>query len=92
MQLRWITAAADRLEAIAEYLFEKSPRNAAQLIRKIDSAPSRLRSYPNLGRHGKEEETQEFVRAPWPYIIVYQIVGDAAYIVGLQHGAQDRPR
>ena len=39
MQVRWTTAAADDLEAIAEYLFEKSPRNAPQLIRKIYEAP-----------------------------------------------------
>jgi plasmid stabilization system protein ParE len=53
MQLRW-TAAADDLEGIAEYLFEKSPQNAAQLIRKIYEAPDILKSYPNLGRPGKK--------------------------------------
>ena len=92
MQLRWTTAAVNRLEATAEYLFEKSPRKAAQLIREIDSAPSRPRSHPNQGRPGKEEETRELVHAPLLYIVVNQIVGDATYIVGMLHGAQDRPR
>lgn len=35
MLLRWTAAAADDLEEIAEYLLEKSPGNAAQIIRKI---------------------------------------------------------
>ena len=92
MQLRWTTAAADDLEGIAEYLFEKSPRNVAQLIRKIYGAPSRLKSHPNLGRPGKKEGTRELVIAPLPYIVVYQIVGDAIYILRVLHGAQDWPR
>ncbi len=32
MQVRWTTAAANDLENIADYLFEKTPENAARLI------------------------------------------------------------
>jgi toxin ParE1/3/4 len=92
MQLRWTTAAADDLEGIAEYLFEKSPQNAPQLIRKICEAPSSLKTYPNLGRAGKKGGTRELVLTPLPYIVVYQIVGDAIYILRVLHGAQDWPR
>lgn len=92
MQLRWTTVAADDLEGIAEYLFEKSPQNAAQLIRKVYEAPSNLRTYPNLGRPGKKDGTRELVIAPLPYIIVYQIVGDIVYILRILHGAQDWQR
>jgi plasmid stabilization system protein ParE len=56
MQLRWTASAADDLEVIAQYLFEKSPQYTAQLIRKIYEAPSCLKSYPNLGRLGKKDE------------------------------------
>ena len=59
MRLRWTMAAADDLEGIVEYLFEKSPQNAAQLIRKIYEAPSSLETYPKLGRPGKKEGTRE---------------------------------
>jgi toxin ParE1/3/4 len=92
MRLRWTIAAADDLEGIAEYLFEKSPQIAAQLIRKIYESPSRLETYPKLGRPGKKEGTRELVLAPLPYIVVYQIMGDAAYILRILHGAQDWPR
>jgi len=92
MQLRWTTAAADDLEGIAEYLFEKSPQNAAQLIRKIYEAPSILKSYPNMGRPGKKEGTRELVLTPLPYIVVYQIMGDATNVLRILHGAQDWPR
>lgn len=91
MQLRWTTAAADDLEAIAEYLFEKSPQSAPQLIHKIYEAPLVLRNYPNLGRAGKKEGTRELVIAPLPYIVVYQIRGDNLFIVRILHGAQEWP-
>jgi plasmid stabilization system protein ParE len=91
MQLRWTTAAADDLEGIAEWLFDKSPQNAAELIRKIYQAPSNLKRYPNLGRPGKKEGTCELVLAPLPYIVVYQITGDTMYMLRILHGAQDWP-
>jgi toxin ParE1/3/4 len=91
MQLRWTTAAADDLAAIAEYLFEKSPESAAQLIRKIYEAPLVLKNYPNLGRSGKKEGTRELVIAPLPYVVVYQIRGDNLFIARILHGAQDWP-
>ena len=91
MLLRWTMAAAADLESIGEYLFEKSPQNAAQLIRKIYETPSALRNYPNLGRPGKKEGTRELVIAPLPYIVVYQTTDDAIYILRILHGAQDWP-
>ena len=38
MQVRWTTAAANDLENIADYLFEKTPENAPRLIREICGA------------------------------------------------------
>jgi len=35
MRLRWTEAAVGDLEGITDYLFEKTPENAAQIIRKI---------------------------------------------------------
>jgi len=91
MQLRWTVSAADDLEDIAEYLFEESPQNPAQLIRKIYEAPSSLKNYPNLGRLGKKDGTRELVLAPLPYIVIYQVAGDTVFVLRILHGAQDWP-
>jgi predicted transcriptional regulator len=53
MQVRWSPAAADDLENIANYLFEKTPENAASLIREIYRTPAGLKDFPNRGRVGK---------------------------------------
>ena|SRR5437667_6695292 len=80
MQVRWTSAAADDLENIANYLFEKTPQNAARLIREIYGAPTALRNFPNRGRAGKKEGTRELVLPSMPYIIVYHVtLGTGAY-------------
>jgi toxin ParE1/3/4 len=92
MQVRWTSAAADDLENIANYLFEKTPENAARLIREIYDAPSALKTFPNRGRVGKKEGTREFVMPSLPYVIVYQVRGETVLIVRILHSAQDWPR
>lgn len=91
MRLRWTAAAADDLEHIADHLFEKTPENAAHLIRKIYDAPSALKTFPNRGRAGKKQGTRELPVPSLPYIVVYRVTGDVVYVVRILHGAQDWP-
>jgi len=92
MQVRWTTAAATDLENIADYLFEKTPQNAARLIRDICAAVLSLRTYPNRGRSGKKSETRELVLPSLPYVVVYKVAGDTLYVARILHGAQNWPR
>jgi len=92
MRLRWTSAAADDLENIANYLFDKTPENAARLIRELYDAPSTLKSFPNRGRTGKKEGTSELVMPSLPYVIVYQVRSDTVHVVRILHSSQDWPR
>ncbi len=92
MQVRWTSAAEDDLENIVNYLFEKTPENAARLIREIHDVPSTLKSFPNRGRAGKKEGTRELVMPALPYVIVHQLRGDTVHIVRILHSSQDSPR
>ena len=92
MRVRWTSAAAEDLENIANYLFEKTPENAPRLIREIYGAPSALKSFPKRGRVGKKEGTRELVMPSLPYVIVYQVRGDTVHIVRILHTSQDWPR
>ncbi len=91
MQVRWTMAASRDLESIATYLFEKTPENAARLIREIYNAPSCLKSFPNRGRPGKKAGTRELVLSSLPYLIVYEASGEMLHVVRILHGAQDWP-
>ncbi len=91
MRLRWSGDAAGDLERIADYLFERTPERAAQLMHEIYEAPAALLSFPCRGRPGQKHETREFVVSGLPYIVVYQINVDAINIVRILHGAQKWP-
>ncbi len=88
MQVRWTPAAADDLENIANYLFEKTPENAARLIRDIYGAPAILQKFPNRGRAGKKEGTRELLMPTLPYVIVYHVRANIVHIVRILHGSQ----
>jgi toxin ParE1/3/4 len=92
MQLRWTSAAVDDLENIANYLFEKTPENAARLIRDLYNASSTLKNFPNRGRPGKKEGTREMVMPFLPYVVVYRVRSDTVHIVRILHSSQDWPR
>lgn len=92
MRIRWTPAAADDLESIANYLFEKTPENAARLIREIYSAPSSLVRFPGSGRVGKMAGTRERVVSGLPYIIVYQVKVETLDILRILHSSQEWPK
>jgi toxin ParE1/3/4 len=71
--------------------FEKTPENAARLIREICGAVFALRIYPNRGRPGKKSGTRELVIRSLPYIVVYKVGSDVLHITRILHGAQDWP-
>ncbi|MFY9660830.1 MAG: type II toxin-antitoxin system RelE/ParE family toxin [Terriglobales bacterium] len=91
MELRWTDEAFADLERIADYLFEKTPGHAPELVRAIYCAPVALLSFPYRGRLGKKQGSRELVLAPLPYLMVYRISGDVIHIARILHGAQKWP-
>lgn len=91
MRVLWTLAAADDLQDIANYLFEKTPQNAARSIREIYGAPSSLKNFPKRGRVGKKPGTRELVLPSLPNVIVYQVKGESVNIVRILHGSQEWP-
>lgn len=83
--------AADDLERISSYLFEKTPLHAPELVRAIYSAPAVLLQFPRRGRPGKKEGTRELALTRLPYIVVYRVSGDIIHILRILHGAQKWP-
>ena len=91
MELRWTEEAVTDLEHIADYLFEKTPAHAPELVRVIYNAPAALLSFPYRGRMGKKQGTRELVLAPLPYLMVYRVSGEVIHIARILHGAQKWP-
>jgi addiction module RelE/StbE family toxin len=91
MELRWTKEAAADLENIANYLSQKTPERAAELVRGVYNAPAALLTFPYRGREGRKEGTRELVLSPLPYILIYQVRGEPVHVVRILHGAQKWP-
>jgi toxin ParE1/3/4 len=78
MRVRWTGKAADDLRRIVEYIRKDNPAAARRVAQTIYKAIAELRTFPKRGRAGLVENTRELVFAPWPYIAVYEIIGDQA--------------
>jgi toxin ParE1/3/4 len=92
MKVRYRQRALADIENIYDYLKERSPRAATEVVARIRSAAERLGQWPRMGHLGRAAATCEWVVVGSPYVIVYEIdatAGEVA-IIAVFHGAQDR--
>jgi plasmid stabilization system protein ParE len=91
MRVRWTTTAAGDLAQIVEYIRKDDPAAARRVAQTIFGSVAGLHTFPSRGRIGLAENTRELVFAPWPYIAVYEIIGNQVQILRIRHAAQDWP-
>ena len=91
MRVRWTATAADDLAHIVEYIRKDNPAAARRVAQTIFQAIAGLRTFPNRGRIGLAENTRELIFSRWPYIVVYEIIGDQVQVLRIRHAAQDWP-
>jgi toxin ParE1/3/4 len=94
VKVRYRHKALLDIENIHQYIAERNPRAATEVVARIRYAADRLGDWPHLGHSGQAEGALEWVVVGLPYIIVYEVneaVGEVA-IVAVFHGRQDRSR
>ena len=95
VKLRFTTEAREHIAAIYNYVRDRNPVAATQVIARIRLAAEQLTEFPRMGHAGRVKGTLEWVVRGLPYIIVYQIDQtdpDVILILGIFHAAQDRDR
>jgi toxin ParE1/3/4 len=95
VRLRYTDQAREHIAAIHQYISERNPSAATQIVARIRLAAERLTEFPRMGHAGRVPGTQEWVVRGLPYIIVYEIGvpdSDEVLVLGVFHGAQDRER
>lgn len=95
MRIVWTKPAAEDVDAIWEYLKERSANAAEQVQDTILKAVERLAEFPYLGRPGHLAGTRELVIARSPYVVIYGVVEGLELreieivIYHVYHGAQN---
>lgn len=81
--------AAHDLEGIVDYIAFDNPVAAESVYRGIVRAAEKLPEFPALGRPGRHPETRELSVPDLPYLIVYEVSGEAVTILAVFHTSRD---
>jgi plasmid stabilization system protein ParE len=91
MKVVWTEGAADDLEAIVMHIQRDSPDAARRVAKEIFDTIMTLPSLPHRGRKRMEDAGREIVFAPWPYVAVYEVIGEKLYVKAIRHTSRDWP-
>ncbi|MCI5077176.1 type II toxin-antitoxin system RelE/ParE family toxin [Oricola sp.] len=87
MRIVWTRSALRQLDGILAYIADRNPVAAARVATEISERISLLADRPDIGRHGRVDDTREYVLAPLPYVVAYRVT-DQVEILAVMHGAQ----
>ena len=92
MRLRYTAEARSHIKAIYDYIAERNPAAALEIVSRIRGAAELLKDFPRIGHAGVDPGTAEWIVAGSPYIIVYEVVPDQDELVILAvfHGSRFR--
>lgn len=92
MQVVWTRRYLRELEAIGNYIAERNPAAAVQVMTNIHARTKRLLAdNPFIGRIGEIEGTRELVVPGTPYVVAYRVSDTRVEVLFVQHGAREWP-
>ena len=83
--IRWTRPAIQDLVEIREYIAKDSPAAGSRVASAIREEVKALAHHPEVGRKGLLVGTRELVISRLPYLVVYQLEGDAVTILAVVH-------
>ena len=91
MRVFWASAAEQDRADIFDYISRDNPLAAVRMDELFSDAARRLATHPLLGKSGQIPGTRELIPHE-SYRLVYEVQGDAVWILALVHTARLWPR
>lgn len=91
MRVFWASAAEQDRADIIDYISRDNPLAAVRMDEFFSDAARRLATHPLLGKSGQIPGTRELIPHE-SYRLVYEVQGDAVWILALVHTARLWPR
>ena len=85
MRLRYTPRARSDLQAILQYIDQRSPLGARKLKRAIQKTIELIGEFPEAGRRSGERGTRVLPAGRYPYLIYWTIEGGEAWILHIRH-------
>ena len=92
MKIRYTDRAIADLEAIADYLVQRSPQGARRVKAAIERVVDQLGHFPGLGTRQTTDGVRKLVVSKYPYLVFYvaDIAADEVRILTVQHSSRER--
>lgn len=90
MRVFWASSAEQDRADIIDYIGQDNPLTAIRMDELFSQAAARLVEHPLLGRTGQIPGTRELILQE-SYRLVYEVQGDAVWILALVHTARIWP-
>jgi addiction module RelE/StbE family toxin len=91
MRINWSKRSLAELGQIADYIAKDNPTAAERVATRIFDRVMSLSSIAERGTPGRIHGTRETFILPWPYFVVYRIVGEEVRILHIRHTSRRWP-
>jgi toxin ParE1/3/4 len=90
MRVRYPPRARSILEAMLQYIDERSPLGAHNVKRAIQKTIKLIGEFPEGGRLAKEQVIRVLPAGRYPYLIDWSVEGGEMWIVHIRHARSAR--
>ena len=89
MRLRYTVPALADLDAVLEYVGQRSPQGAGRVRARIKAVTDLILRHPRIGSRTADPTIRRIGTSPFPYLIFYEVAGDEVIVHAVRHGARD---
>ena len=87
----WSATAKAKLKKQYDYLFERNPKAALEVVQFVQEKSNQLSTLPRLGRKYKGETIRQITMRRYPYSLIYRIAEKEIRILHFKHHRQLDP-
>ena len=88
MKLRFTPRAAAELDAVLEFIDQRTPKGAQNVMKSVQETIELIRLYPEAGQQTSRTGLRRMVARRYPYLIFYRATKDEVIVHGVRHGAR----
>jgi len=91
MRVRYAPRARNDIARIHQYITERNPKAATQVVRKVRATGRSLGRHPRLGRQTQVPSIRVIGVARYPYLMYYRVGEGEVTIIHVRDGRRDVP-
>jgi len=88
VKLRYTAPALADLEAILDYLDQRSPQGAAHVKGRIQAIVDLLLQHPLIGASTSDPSIRRMTTPPYPYLVFYEATSGEIIIHAIRHASR----